>query len=57
MKVLHILRSEPCEPVEKFTRSLSTRNETSVVALYENQTDWYALVAEIFAHDKVICWW
>ena len=57
MKVLHILKTEPDESVEKFTNFLATQNETSVVALYENTTDWEALVDDIFAYDKVICWW
>ncbi len=43
--------------MEKFTNFLATRHETSVVVLYETETDWDALVDDIFAHDKVICWW
>jgi len=57
MKVLHILKSEPDESVEKFTNFLATNHEISVMALYAQTTDWEVLVDEIFAHDKVICWW
>lgn len=57
MKVLHILKSEPDESVERFTHLLGTEHETSVVALYEKAPDWEALVEDIFEHDKVICWW
>ena len=57
MKVLHILKSEPDETVEKFTASLSMDNTASVVMLYEAPVDWPALVDKIFENDKVICWW
>ncbi len=57
MKVLNILRSEPDETVEKLTEELSSVNEASVAVLYEDDVDWSALVDDIFAYDKVICWW
>ena len=57
MKVLHILRTEPEETVEKFTHHLAEEHEMSVVALYEDAQDWGGLVDDIFAYDKVICWW
>jgi hypothetical protein len=57
MKVLHILRSEPDETVEKLCGLVSKSGESSVMALYEKKVDWAALVDEIFSHDKVICWW
>jgi len=57
MKVLHILKSEPDESVEKFTHALGSHHETSVVVLYGKTPDWEALVDDIFEHDKVICWW
>jgi len=57
MKVLHILRSEPDETVEKLTTALSTDNTASVVSLYDGPVDWPALVDEIFENQKVICWW
>jgi len=57
MKVLHILRSEPDETVEKLTRALSRKNEASVIGLYDEKVDWFSLVDYIFTYDKVICWW
>ena len=57
MKVLNILKSEPDETVGKLTEELSRMNETSVAVLYEGDVDWSALVDDIFAHEKVICWW
>ena len=57
MKILHILRSEPDETVEKFTVSINMDNTASVVMLYEEPVNWSALVDKIFENDKVICWW
>lgn len=57
MKVLHILRSEPDETVEKLIGTISSKNESSVVSLYDEKVDWGSLVDYIFTYDKVICWW
>lgn len=57
MQILHILKSEPDDTVERLTECLSTENTTSVVGLYEESIDWPALVDKIFENDKVICWW
>ena len=57
VKILHILRSEPDETVEKFTVSMNMDNTASVVMLYDDPVDWPALVDKIFENDKVICWW
>jgi len=57
VKILHILRSEPDETVEKFTVSINMDNTASVVMLYEDPVNWSALVDKIFENDKVICWW
>ena len=57
MKVLHILRSEPDETVTKLIGTISIKNESSVVSLYDENVDWRSLVDYIFAYDKVICWW
>ena len=57
MKILHILRSEPDETVEKLSAALSKDNTTTVIPLYQGKVDWPALVDDIFSHDKVICWW
>ena len=57
MKVLHILKSEPDETVEKLCGVVSKENDSSVFVLYEKTVDWDILVDDIFRHDKVICWW
>ena len=57
MKILHILRSEPDETVEKLTAALSMDESAAVVMLYEAPVDWEALVDKIFENDRVICWW
>lgn len=58
MRVLHILRSSPDETVEKLITYLSeTDDETTVQPLFSVTVDWMRLVDDIFAHDKVICWW
>ena len=57
MKILHILKSEPDETVEKLSVVISMEDPTTVVMLYEHPVDWPALVDQIFGNDKVICWW
>ena len=57
MKVLHILKSEPDETVEKLVEAVSTENQSSITMLYGDHVDWEGLVDDIFLHDKVICWW
>jgi hypothetical protein len=57
MKILHILKSEPDETVEKLSVVISMEDPTTVVMLYEDSVDWPGLVDKIFENDKVICWW
>ena len=57
MKILHILRTEPDETVEKLSVFISRESETSVAVLYQGEVDWHKLVDDIFTHEKVICWW
>ena len=57
MKVLNIVRSEPDAMVKTIINAFSKDNSAKVVTLYEGEVDWPGLVDEIFAHDKVICWW
>jgi len=56
MKVLNILKTEPDETVEEFTLAFAGE-EVETIPLYDGDVDWAALVDEIFAADKVICWW
>ncbi len=57
MKVLEILRSAPDENVSKMIDVHKQDNEVKVVELYSGEPDYTALVDDIFASDKVICWW
>jgi len=56
MRVLNILRSEADETVKKLMQAFGGEQST-IVPLYEGDVDWSKLVDDIFAHDKVICWW
>ena len=57
MKILHILRSQPDETVEKIVASTNNGDEAKTAALYKSDIDWSHLVDDIFSHEKVICWW
>ena len=61
-KILHILKSEPDETVAGVIEAQSVEEEVAVVSLYRdeitgNAVDWSRLVEDIFAYDRVICWW
>ena len=57
MKVLNIVRSEPDDVVKTFIEAFSQGEEDKAVSLYEKDVDWPDVVDEIFAYDKIICWW
>ena len=57
MRVLHVLKNEPDETVEKLINELSEDDESTVMPLFNRDVDWLRLVDDIFAHDQVICWW
>lgn len=57
MRILHILRTEPEETVERLIEAVSKDDEYAVAALYQKDMDWGRLVADIFSYDRVICWW
>lgn len=61
-KTLHILRTSPSEIVERLIDAIAGDQWATVVALYEDDlsqtpVNWRRLVEDIFAHDRVICWW
>jgi hypothetical protein len=61
-RILHILRSEPDAVVEKWVQRISGEDGVTVTSLYRDElsdipVDWHRLVDDIFAHDRVICWW
>ena len=57
MKVLNIIRSKPDDMTSKCIESFSEDDGARVISLYEKDVDWSGLVDEIFAHDKIVCWW
>ena len=57
MELLHILRSKPDDMTRKFIEGMSKKKEVREVPLYEERTDYDQLVKDIFAAQKVICWW
>jgi hypothetical protein len=62
MQILHILRSEPDDIVEKWVEQISGSDWVTVTSLYRDDVsqvpvDWHRLVEDIFSHDRVICWW
>ena len=67
MQILHILKSEPDEWVERFINTISEDEGAMVVPLYNDSLsqvevkrgpkDWQQLVENIFNCRKVICWW
>ncbi|MFH1991108.1 MAG: hypothetical protein ABIK98_01705 [Pseudomonadota bacterium] len=57
MKLLNIVRSKPDDTVKRFIEAFSGAKQDKVVALYEGDMDWSALVDDIFSYDRVICWW
>ena len=57
MKVLQIIRTKPDDTVQNLSELVSKENDASAALLYQGEVDWLKLVDDIFAHDKVICWW
>ena len=57
MELLHILRSEPDDLVRRLVDGLSRGKSAREVRLDEGRVDYDKLVEDIFAAEKVICWW
>lgn len=58
MKILHLLRNEPDETVERLIDAMSDEDDQATVKpLFNHDLDWHRLVDDIFFHEKVICWW
>jgi len=57
MRVLHILKSEPDETVEKLIDAFNDTDDATVKPLFQGDVDWSRLVDDIFSHDRVISWW
>jgi hypothetical protein len=57
MKILHILRSRPDDVSRALIEGLSREGAAKEVLLYDGPVDYARLVDDIFASDRVICWW
>jgi len=57
MKIIHLLRSEPDEVTRRLIDGLAKHNQNTKVLLYEDTVDYDSLVDDIFANDRVVCWW
>ena len=55
--VLNIVRSAPDDFETTLIDAFAARDGHTVVRVYGEQVDWSAIVEEIFAHDRVVCWW
>jgi hypothetical protein len=56
MTTLLIFRNEPDEQVRELVREI-TPEETTQIALYEENVDYDQLVSAMFTHDRIISWW
>ena len=56
MKILHILKKAPDATTRKIIELQSSGNQVTSIELYKGSISYDKLVADIFAHDKVICW-
>lgn len=57
MKVLHVLKSEPDDILQKLMEPVSEGIEVQQFELYKKDVDYDKLIELVFDHDKVICWW
>ncbi len=58
MKLLHIFRSEPGDLVRQFIAGMAQGGDTQKeVRLQTGRVDYDQLVKDIFASDRIVCWW
>ena len=61
-KILHILKCKPDASVAELIEASAGEDDVAVVSLYQDEisgmgVNWSRLVEDIFAYDRVICWW
>ncbi len=56
MKILHILKKAPDASTKKVIEIHAAGNQVKTVELYKGGVLYDALIADVFAHDKVFCW-
>lgn len=56
MKILYLLKSTPDRSTRRIIEVQSAGSEVTTVDLTAGPVDYDRLVADIFSHDRVICW-
>lgn len=56
MKILHILKKAPDASTKRIIEIHAAGNQVKTVELYNGAVNYDALLADVFSHDKVICW-
>ena len=56
MKILHILKKAPDASTKKIIEAQSADNQVTTIDLTKSGIAYDKLVADVFRHDKVICW-
>jgi hypothetical protein len=56
VKILHIVKKAPDASTKKIIELQAVGNEVKTIELYKGSVSYEKLVADVFSHDKVICW-
>jgi hypothetical protein len=56
VKILHILKKAPDASTKKIIEAQSTGNQVTTIDLTKGGIAYDKLVADVFSHDKVMCW-
>ena len=56
MKILYLIKTAPDRSTRRIIEVQSAGNEVTTVDLAAGRIDYDRLVADIFRHDRVICW-
>ncbi|VEN73405.1 conserved hypothetical protein [Candidatus Desulfarcum epimagneticum] len=57
MKTLYICKSDPDEMTSQLINIVTPDSSGAKTVLLSDDTDWAGVVDDIFAFDRVICWW
>jgi hypothetical protein len=56
MKILYIVKTAPDASTKKIMEAQSAGNQVKTIDLTRGGIAYDKLVADVFSHDKVICW-
>ncbi len=56
MKILYILKSTPDASTKKIMEVQTAGNQVTTVDLTKGGVSYDKLIADVFGHEKVICW-